>query len=129
MATILQFEDLEAWQMARQLTRRIYALSRHGTFATDRALRDQIRRASISVMSNIAEGFDRGSTKAFIQFLSYARASASEVKSQLYIALDESYITAEQFEEACDITAQTVRLTSGLIKYLQKTKLKGSKFQ
>ena len=78
---------------------------------------------------NIAEGFDRGSTKAFIQFLSYARASASEVKSQLYIALDESYITAKQFEEACEIITQTVRLTSGLIKYLQKTKLKGSKFQ
>ena len=90
MATFHRFEDIDAWQKARELTRAVYAASRSGSFSKDFALRDQIRRASISVMSNIAEGFERGGNKEFRQFLSTAKGSAGEVRAQRYVALDHS---------------------------------------
>ena len=89
MATIQRFEEIEAWQVARELTRSVYECSKSGSFAKDFALRDQIRRAAISVMSNIAEGFERGGNAEFIQFLSIAKGSAAEVETQLYVALDQ----------------------------------------
>lgn len=82
MSSIERFEDIEAWQKARELTRSIYAMTSHGAFSKDFALRDQIRRASVSGMSNIAEGFERGGDKEFKNFLSIAKASVGEVKSQ-----------------------------------------------
>jgi four helix bundle protein len=95
MASIEKFEDIEAWQKARELTREIYRVTNQGAFAKDFGLRDQIRRASVSIMSNIAEGFGRGGNREFIQFLSMAKGSVSEVQAQLYVAVDVGYITKD----------------------------------
>ena len=94
---IEKFEDIKAWQLAREIVRDIYGITQRPTFARDYGLRDQIRKAAVSAMSNIAEGFERYSTKKFIQFLNVARASVAEVRSQLYVALDLGYIEPEQF--------------------------------
>ncbi|MEA2084022.1 MAG: four helix bundle protein [Thermodesulfobacteriota bacterium] len=88
MAKIGKFEDIEAWKKARELTKEIYVISNEGPFARDFGLRDQVRRAAVSVMSNIAEGFDRGGNRELIQFLYIAKGSAAEVQAQLYVALD-----------------------------------------
>jgi four helix bundle protein len=93
-----RFEDLIAWQKARALTKAIYAVTRKGKFARDFALSNQIQRAAVSVMSNVAEGFERGGRAEFHQFLGIAKASCAEVRSQLYIALDVEYITTEEFQ-------------------------------
>ena len=99
MATITRFEDIESWQLGRELKRRVYGCSKSGEFAKDFALKDQIRRAAISVTANIAEGFERGGNREFIQFLSDAKGSCGEVRDQLYTALDESYLTQPQFNK------------------------------
>ncbi len=100
MATIKNFEDLESWQKARKLAGTIYELTRKESFARDFGLRDQIQRASGSVMHNIAEGFDSGSDPEFVRFLKMARRSASEVQSELYLALDCQYITLDELKIA-----------------------------
>jgi four helix bundle protein len=128
MASIEKFEDIEAWQKARELTREIYRITNQGSFARDFGLRDQIRRAAVSIMSNIAEGFGRGGNKEFIQFLSTAKGSASEVQAQLYVALDAEYITKEQFRQLYDLAQSSGNLTGGFIRYLQKSDHKGVKF-
>ena len=89
---VKNFEDLEIWKDARALTREVYQLTRDSKFLKDFGLRDQIRRAAISVMSNIAEGFERGGNQEFVQFLYVAKASCGEVRSQLYVALDQGYV-------------------------------------
>lgn len=99
MAKINSFEEIHAWQKARELTREIYKISNDGSFGKDYGLRDQIRRASVSIVSNIAEGFERNGSKEFKQFLSISKGSAGEVRAQLYIALDLEYITKEEFEK------------------------------
>ena len=129
MSTIRGFEGIEGWQKARELTRGIYAISKTGEFSRDFALRDQIRRASISVMSNIAEGFERGGTTEFLHFLSIAKASAAEVESQLYVALDQDYITQKQFDALRAVSASTKRLLAGLMAYLQNCGIKGQRFK
>jgi four helix bundle protein len=96
---IERFEDIEGWKAGRELSRLVYAATRQPLFAKDYGLKDQITRAAGSVMHNIAEGFDGGSNAEFIKFLRYAQRSASEVQSQLYIALDEGYISQEKFHE------------------------------
>lgn len=121
------FEEIEAWQQARELTKLVYAASGRGTFERDFGLRDQVRRASVSIMSNIAEGHGRGGNKEFIQFLSVARGSACEVNAQLYVALDQGYLTQEEFERLREQVVRTGSVVSGLIRYLQSTKLQGSK--
>jgi four helix bundle protein len=128
MANIEKFEEIEAWQKARELTREIYRITNQGSFVQDFGLRDQIRRAAVSVMSNIAEGFGRGGNKEFIQFLSTAKGSASEVQAQLYVALDAEYITKEQFQLLYDLAQSSGKLTGGFIRYLQKSDHKGVKF-
>jgi len=100
MSGITRFQDMQAWQKARELTAGIYELTRTGDFAKDYALRDQIRRAAISVMSNLAEGFERSSRQEFHQFLSIAKGSCAEVRSQLYTALDAKLIDQEEFSKA-----------------------------
>ncbi len=95
---ITRFEDIEGWQLARELTRQVYAVAIRGMFAKDFGLRDQIIRASGSAMHNIAEGFDGGSNAEFVKFLRYSQRSCSEVQSQLYIALDQSCITPKEFD-------------------------------
>lgn len=129
MAKIERFEDLISWQKARELNRLIYKVSREGAFAKDFGLRDQLRRASVSVMSNIAEGFERGGDKEFIQFLSTAKGSCGEVRAQLYAALDESYLTQAEFKELCDRSAEISRLISGFMTYLRRSELRGNKFK
>jgi four helix bundle protein len=127
--TIRRFEDIEAWQKARVLVREIYLASDSGAFARDYGLRDQIRRASVSIMSNIAEGFDRGGTVEFAQYLAIAKGSAGEVKAQLYVALDQGYIKQDNFDRLVAITDETSRMLKGLMAYLRKTSIKGSKFK
>src|SRR6187455_1015360 len=98
MATILRFEDIDGWKMARDLTNDIYRVTSDGQFGRDFGLCNQIRKASVSIMSNIAEGFERDGNKEFCNFLSIAKGSAGEVRSQLYVALDQNYITESQFD-------------------------------
>ncbi len=129
MATFKEFEEIEAWKTARELTRAVYRCSKVGAFARDYALRDQVRRAASSVMSNIAEGFERGGNAEFIQFLTVARGSAAEVQSLLYVALDEDYITREQFDKLKSLAGSARRLITGLVSYLRRSGIRGSKFK
>jgi four helix bundle protein len=129
MAKIERFEDLEGWKIARELTRIVYQISSVGEFAHDFGLRDQIRRASVSILSNIAEGFERGGDKEFLQFLAMAKGSCGEIRSQLYVAFDQSYIDEKQFKEISDKAVEASQIISGLIKYLRQLDLRGSKFK
>ena len=129
MATIRRFEDLESWKQARQLTKMVYGCSDNGRFTKDYGLKNQIRRAAVSIMANIAEGFGRGGNKEFIQFLSTARGSVSEVQSQLYVALDVGYITTHEFEELYSQSTTTSNAISGFIRYLCNSSLKGTKYK
>ncbi len=122
MAKIERFEDLQSWQKARQLANAVYELTRRPTFAKDFQLRDQIRDAAGSVMHNASEGFDAGTRAEFIRFLKIARRSASEVQSELYLALDQKYISPEQLKAAYDLATETKRLINGMIAYLRKQK-------
>jgi four helix bundle protein len=122
MPKIQRFEDLQAWQKARQLTQVIDELALGMKFVRDDYLRNQIRRAAGSVMHNIAEGFDSGSGPEFIRFLKMARRSASEVQSELYQALDRKHITEEERQNAHDLANETKRLINGLVAYLRKRK-------
>lgn len=120
MARIEKFEDIQAWQKGRESVKSVYQITSEGCFAKDYSLKDQIRRASISVMSNIAEGFHRQTDKEFIQFLGIARGSASEVQSQLYIALDLKYISEATFRQLYELSEETIRLISGFMRYLRR---------
>jgi four helix bundle protein len=117
---IRRFEDLRAWQCGRDLASVIYSLTRKEPFNKDYGLVDQIRRASVSVMNNTAEGFERGSNKDFVKFLFIARGSAGEVRSLLYVALDQEYITKEEFHKAYDISIEVSRIIWALIKSLRR---------
>ena len=119
MGTIRRFEEIQAWQTARILTREIYEVSNGGAFARDFGLRDQIRRAAVSVMSNIAEGFESDSQPQFVKFLGYARASAGEVRAQLYVALDAGHLAQAQFEQLFDLAEKCSRQLSRFIGYLK----------
>ncbi|HKR59824.1 MAG TPA: four helix bundle protein [Pyrinomonadaceae bacterium] len=99
MATFRAFEDIEVWQRSRELTKSIYDVTAQGTFARDFGLKDQIRKATVSIMSNIAEGFERSGNKEFSQFLATAKGSAGEVRALLYVALDQSYVDRKVFDE------------------------------
>ena len=113
-----RFEDLEVWQTARELTRQIYELTCTGNFSHDFGLRDQLRRAAVSIMSNIAEGFESGSKPAYLRYLSYAKASAGEVRAQLYVALDAGYLAPDTFDALRDLaekcSAQLSRFMTSL---------------
>jgi len=119
--TIRRFEDIEGWQLARELTRRVYAVAMRGAFARDFGLRDQITRASGSAMHNIAEGFDGGSNAEFIKFLRYSQRSCSEVQSQLHIAFDQAYITQDEFDSLYNQAGTTHAKVGGCIRYLLST--------
>jgi four helix bundle protein len=115
-----RFEDLIAWQKARQLAAEVYRISAQGDFSRDFGLRDQIRRAAVSAMSNIAEGFDRGSRSEFHQYLVIAKASCAEVRSQLYVAQDVGYIDQEIFDTLNSSAAELSRIIGGLRSAVQK---------
>lgn len=121
MAKIERFEDLQSWQKARQLTNLVYDLTGHPLFAKDFRLSGQIQDAAGSVMHNIAEGFDAGTNPEFIRFLKISRRSASEVQSELYLALDRKYITQDELTSAYNLATETKRLINGLIGYLRKS--------
>ena len=129
MNKIERFEDIIAWQRARVLTKEIYASTRIGPFAKDYGLKDQIQRASVSTMSNIAEGFERGGDREFIQFLSNSKGSCGEVKSQLYVALDQSYISNAGFGELYAKADEISRLVGGFMTYLQQSQIGGHKYK
>jgi four helix bundle protein len=129
MATFRKFEEIEAWKRARELTRQIYRVSLTSSFAKDFALRDQIRRASVSTMSNIAEGYDRSGTGEFVQFLATAKGPAAEVKCQLYVALDQRYIDEATFAALSALATETANMIGGLMKYLRRSGIKGTKYK
>lgn len=119
MSTIMRFEDIQAWQTARELTRLVYRLSDQGKFAKDFGLRDQIRRAAVSVMSNIAEGFESASQAQFFRYLGMAKGSAVEVRSQAYVALDLEYISQDESKELLDLADKNIRQIARFIIYLE----------
>ena len=129
MPTITRFEEIEAWKKGRDLRHAIYGHSKRGAFAKDYSLRDQIRRAAVSVTSNIAEGFEREGNKEFVQLLSNAKGSCGEVRDQLYVALDEGYISKSDFDKTYEMTIEVGRLISGFMKYLRGSQIRGNKFQ
>jgi four helix bundle protein len=128
MAKFERFEDIEAWKKARELVRLIYCETSRGAFAQDFTLREQLRRAAISIMSNIAEGYERDGNREFRQFLSLAKGSAGEIRSQLYVALDNHYIDERKCDELMARTIEVSKILSGLMRYLESTTAKGRKF-
>lgn len=119
---IAKFEDLLAWQKARVLTKAVYEMTASGCFLRDFGLRDQIRRSAVSIMSNIAEGFERGRPAEFHQFLSIAKASCAELRSQLYVALDAGHISAAVFDGLMQMATEVGKLTGGLRAAIQRKK-------
>jgi four helix bundle protein len=117
---IERFEDLIAWQKARELTKQIYTITKDGEFSKDFGLRDQIRRSAVSVMSNIAEGFDRAGRAEFHRFLVIAKGSCAEVRSQLYVALDAGYLDDDTFAKLYKTVAEISRIISGLRAAVKK---------
>jgi four helix bundle protein len=119
MATVKQFEDLHVWQEARGLVNEVYKVTKQGAFRRDFSLRDQITRAAVSSMSNIAEGFERGSRREFIQFLNVAKGSTGEVRSQLYVALDQEYVDQKMLEKLRGSALAVSRRLAKFIRYLE----------
>ena len=119
MTAITRFEEIDAWKSARELTNLIYDMSNQAGFNRDFGLRDQVRRAAVSVMSNIAEGFESRTDVQFLNFLGVAKASAGEIRAQLYVALDQKYISDEQFNETLVIAEKCSRQISKFMTYLE----------
>jgi four helix bundle protein len=129
MRQIRKFQDIRAWQKSRELVREVYRITKRPDFSRDFQLRDQIRKAVISIPSNIAEGYNRGGRKEFIQFLSIANGSTGEVQTQLYLAYDQGYITTTDFETLLEIADEIGKMIGGFIKYLRKSENKGFKYE
>lgn len=125
---VKNFEELEIWKEARRLTQEIYRLTRDSKFSKDFGLSSQIQRAAISIMSNIAEGFERGGNQEFIQFLYVAKASCGEVRSQLYVALDQSYVAPKDCDDIMKSFRRLSIMISNLIDYLKRSGMKGAKY-
>ena len=124
MSNVEQFEDLIAWQKARELTRLIYETTQKEKFSRDYGLSGQIQRSAVSVMSNIAEGFDRGARGEFHQFLVIAKGSCAELRSQLYVSLDAGYLTQEEFDNLNLLAAEVARIVGGLRSAVAKQRNK-----
>ncbi len=129
MSTFKSFEEIEAWQKARSLSNRIFEVTVKGSFARDFELKDQINGSSGSVMDNIAEGYERGGTREFIQFLSIAKGSAGETRSQLYRALDRNHIAKDVHDELQIEVLKIGKQLSTLISYLKSSTLRGVKYK
>ena len=125
---IKNFEDLEIWQIARRLTQEIYALAQTSKLARDYGLRDQMQRAAVSVMSNIAEGFERGGNQEFMQFLYVAKASCGELRSQLYVALDQKYTDPRSVNEMTVALKRLSTMIKHLIDHLKQSGMRGPKY-
>jgi four helix bundle protein len=126
--TVENFEDLNVWKQARQLTQETYRLTRTERFLKDFGLRDQMQRAAVSIMSNIAEGFERGGNQEFVQFLYVAKASCSEVRSQLYVALDQGYVTENETDKLLQSFKRLSGMIRNLVTYIRQSEMKGEKF-
>ena len=122
---IERFEQIEAWKEAKVLCAMLYQSTRQTNFAKDYALRDQVLRAALSVMANIAEGFERRSRNEFVRFLLIASGSASEIKSHLYVALDQKYLSEKQFDEIYEQATRVGKMISKFVAYLKPPVNKG----
>ena len=129
MGGFRSFEEITAWQQGRELVREVYRVTSTGSFRKDYGLKDQIRRAAVSVVSNIAEGFERGGNKEFIQYLYHAKGSCGEVRTQLYVSRDLEYPSEDTFKQLRKLTIRTSELIWGLIRYLKESELKGNKYK
>ncbi|HSW52366.1 MAG TPA: four helix bundle protein [Sulfuricaulis sp.] len=129
MPTLQSFQELEVWKSAREFVQEVYRITRVGSLSKDYALCNQMRRASISIMANIAEGFERDGNAEFIQFLSVAKASSGEVQALLFIALDQDYLSEPVFERLRNMSNRINRQIAGFIAYLRKSKIRGAKFK
>ncbi len=123
------FEDLDVYQRARELTNTVYSLTRDGPFARDHALTNQIRRACLSIVSNIAEGFERGTTTEFVQFLYVAKGSCGEVRAQLHVARDQGYLSDGQYRTVLDLARHTSSMLSSFIAHIQGSGYRGEKLE
>ena len=129
MATFQRFEQIVVWQKAREFTRKIYEVTGQGAFARDFGLKDQLRDASVSIMSNIAEGYERSGNAEFKQFLSIAKGSSGEIRSELYVALDQRYITEATFTSLTNEAIEISKMLNSLMNYLQGSGIRGTKFK
>jgi four helix bundle protein len=129
MATWTRFEDIDAWKKARILSAQVHLLTAEGKCSRDYGFVRQIRDAARSVMSNIAEGFERDGTKEFCNFVSVAKGSAGEVRSQLYSGLDVGYFTQADFDKLYALVTEVSRMLAGLMQYLRNTDIRGHKFE
>ena len=120
MPTIVRFEDIEAWQTARELTRQVYEMTRQGEFARDFGLSSQMQRASVSIMSNIAEGFESHTNTLFKDYLGRAKASSGELRAQIYIAKDIGYLDEDEFSQLYELCDKCSRQISRFMLYLQR---------
>ena len=120
MATFNRFEEIKAWKKAREITKKVYSISNRGDFSKDFSLCDQMKRASVSIMANIAEGHGRRTGKEFANFLNIARGSAIELQSHLYVALDMKYVDQDEFAEIYEMLDEVSRMTISLSQYLRK---------
>lgn len=127
-ARIERFEDLEACKQARELARAIHAVTRRGAFSRDFSLKDHTRRAAVSVMGNIAEGFERGGNKVFLHFLGIAKGSCGELRSHLYAALDQEYVTEGEHRALHEQALAVSRIIAGLMGHLRRSGMRGSKY-
>ena len=127
MSTIKRFEDIEAWQTARQITKAVYDLTSRGTFSRDFGLRDQMQRASVSVMSNIAEGFESRTELLFLEFLGRAKGSSGELRAQFYVAQDVGYVLADRCQAMQDQCEKCSAQISRLMDYLKRSNPSPSK--
>jgi four helix bundle protein len=125
---IKNFEELQIWKEARRLTHEIYRLTRDSRFSKDFGLSSQIQRAAISIMSNIAEGFERGGNQEFIQFLYVAKGSCGEVRSQLYVALDQEYVDKRVTESLLTVLKRLSIMIKHLIDHLKRSGMRGPKY-
>lgn len=125
----MYFEDLEVWKSARELTNSIYKITAEGGFVKDYGLRDQIRRAAVSIMSNIAEGYERGGNQEFIQFLSIAKGSCGEVRCQLYVAGDQNYIDQNELKPLIEQCKRISIMINNFMEHLKSSRYKGPKYK
>lgn len=129
MSKVERFEDLKIWQMAREICQLIHKFTLKDLFSRDYKLTGQIKGSSGSIMDNIAEGFERDGNKEFIQFLTFAKGSCGETRSQLYRAMDSQYIAQEEFEIASQLTIEESKMLKSFIQYLKDSEMKGNRFK
>jgi four helix bundle protein len=128
LRVVRRFEDLKVWQKARKLVGDVYRVTNAAAFRHDFGLRDQMQRSAVSIMANIAEGFERDGTKEFTQFLSLAKASCGEVRSHLYVARDQNYLLEGMYEEIHRALVEISLMIKALMNYLQTSGIKGHKY-